>query len=221
MQMLSKLAIAGALVLNVAVAGRASATTYTATYTGIVEGTDTDGLFGAPGTNLDGVSFTAVFTYNPALFGTATQITNPVTDQVSGGSFFGMTSPILSDSVTINGISFSVDPSQFSLALATTDAGGYPALVEEVVDEANGNVLEAGVADTNRSIVADLAATQSYSGFLAYEQANGQAGGLQYGHDMLHFFANTADISVPEPGGLALMATAVGLLGFAARRRSA
>jgi hypothetical protein len=220
MQMLSKLAIAGALVVNVAVAGTAAATTYTATYTGIVEGTDTDGLFSAPGTNLNGVAFTAVFTYNPALFGTAAQITNADTDQVSGGSFFGTTSPILSDSLTINGISLSVDPSQDSLALAATNINGLSGLVEEIEDTISGSMFVAGVAYTNPSVIADLAATQSYSGFLAFEQASGQAGVLDYGNDDLSLYSNTADISVPEPGGLVLMATAVGLLGFAARRCS-
>jgi PEP-CTERM motif len=221
MNMLSKLTVVGALAANVALAGTAAATTYTATYTGIVEGTDTDGLFSAPNTNLNGVPFTAVFTYNPALFGAGTRTTTAgVSDEAVGGSADTTTSPILSDLLTINSVSLSVDVSQVSIAEATTNE-----LAEAAEDLINGREFVAGFMDPSVSVIPDLGATQSYSGFLAYELANGVQGALLYGDDELSLYANTASISasasVPEPGSLALMATAVGLLGFAVRRRSA
>jgi hypothetical protein len=230
MHMLSKLAVAGALAVNVAVAGTAAAATYTATYTDIVEGTgvavgtdivegiDADGLFSAAGTSLDGASFTAVFTYDLALSGTAVRDTVPgSSDIIFGGLSYGTTSPILSDSLTINGISFSLDLSQYGTAVAVDSE-----LFETVAESPTGSLFTGGAGDPNLSIVPNLAATQSYSGFLAYELASGIYGRFIYGDDYLLLGANAVDISaVPEPGSLALMATAVGLLGFAARRRSA
>lgn len=221
------LAFAAAAALVLSLAGTASAATYTATYTGTISGavggTDNDGLFGPAGDSLVGASFTAVFTYDPAL---GTRSTYAGTDQVVGGLHTSTinpastTSPILSDSLTINGLSVSLDPSQYGLA-EVEGAPSSSSLLEYVYTYSGSTLvgaLSVGLADSTLSMTPDLTATQSYSSL-----DSTAVGGFLYGNDYLTLVAETVDISAsaPEPGSLALLAGAIGLLVFVARRRSA
>ena len=79
----------------------ASATTVNMTYMGIVtQGLDATGLFGSAQSNLGGLAYTAVYTFNPEL---GTTSNSPTDNSAFGGTGFGVPSPSLNAVLTING----------------------------------------------------------------------------------------------------------------------
>ena len=69
------------------------------TWTGAASGTDTLGLFGAPGGVLAGAAYTAIFRYDTSINFQSTAFSQAV----QGGTFHGNASPAISASLTING----------------------------------------------------------------------------------------------------------------------
>ena len=90
----------------------AAAQTYTETYSGTIDSGSVDaaGLFGTAGGNIGGDAITTTWQYS--LTNGSIIVNNPGSvDEALGGTFYGTPSPMLSVSVTVNGITqiFSAD----------------------------------------------------------------------------------------------------------------
>lgn len=93
----------GAAFVAAAIAAPAAALHKVATYTGVItSGSDSAGLFGAAGSDLAGVAFTTVYTYDTKL-GTRHKGL-PVYDQIDGGTATLKTNPLTSATLTIAGV---------------------------------------------------------------------------------------------------------------------
>lgn len=122
-------ALAAGIALALVASGSASAAILVATYTGTVkDGFDLTGEFGVAGADLTGLSYVSVYRYDTAR-GVRTTVPG-VSDEVLGGSFYGATSPVLSGSVTINGITQSFAPDLYSLART----GAPPATIQHELE---------------------------------------------------------------------------------------
>jgi len=125
--LLVKLAGAGAALALCMAAPAASAAIVTATYTGTVSGTslfgdtggafDSGGVFGAL-TDLEGVDFTAVFTFDTHL---GQRVILPFQDQLIGGAFAGVETPYLSAILTIENVDYAFQSDLLGFALVVTD----------------------------------------------------------------------------------------------------
>jgi PEP-CTERM motif len=106
---------AGALALAIGMASSANAAQVLITYRGIVSsGSDIDGVFGSV-RSLTGLAFTAAYTLNdpsPGVF----QTNDGITDFRAGGPQFGGTGPMLSASLTVDGIPLDLGPAYYSSA---------------------------------------------------------------------------------------------------------
>lgn len=116
-----------AFVIGATLAGPASALVLQASYTGTVEaGSDKTGLFGS-GNVLDGLAYSLVFTYDPATpGGNRTRYSGDyrAADDESGGSLWGVPSPIRSAAITIKNHTRSF-VTGFDDALSADRAGAY------------------------------------------------------------------------------------------------
>lgn len=99
-----------------------NAATVTATYTGTVEGSlDENGVFGAPGGNVNGASFTATLIYDTSIG----RSTGPNSDSLGGGAG-GLPSPLISAGLVIDGtlLSFSgTNGTEVSLDFGSSTCG--------------------------------------------------------------------------------------------------
>ena len=99
--MIKAIAILASFALLTSVS-QASAEILVVTYTGTISsGFDRSGLFGAPRRDLDGDSYVARYTFDASLGRT---FSTPERNFAVGGSTLGITSPALSSTVTVNGI---------------------------------------------------------------------------------------------------------------------
>ena len=194
----------------------ADATIIDVTFTGtVVSGSDNTGAFGELGRSLVGDAFTSMYVFDDTK---GTVYKSPLLQQGYGGPEFGTTDPSLGADLTINGITFVVDGSQYG---AVEDfAGG-----NEFTSYASGkqgylqNILYS--ADLGPGLDAPFAAS-GISGGVVYNNAflyNGA--GLSY-ITMSVSNVNLAIAAAPEPSIWALMITGVGMAGAALRfgRRS-
>jgi len=126
--LLVKLAGTGAALALCMAAPAASAAIVTATYTGTVSGTslfgdtggafDSGGVFGAL-TDLEGVDFTAVFTFDTHL---GQRFLLPFQDQLIGGALGGgVETPYLSAILTIEDVDYAFQSDLLAFALVVTD----------------------------------------------------------------------------------------------------
>ena len=82
---------------------------FTYTYTGhVFEGSDEHHFFGSGGI-LDGLAYTSTFTYSTPAPG-STFVDSGTSQRLNGGSFYGNTGPV-SATITINGVTLSIDGS--------------------------------------------------------------------------------------------------------------
>ena len=207
-------------------ASTASAAIVTATYVGKVTGTrlsgDTDGAFDNAGVfgaarNLDGVDFTAVFTFNTNLGARFTQLDY---DQLVGGAFFGLDSPFLSAILTIERVDFAFGSDLLAVALVVTN-GLDSATLHQV---SNGfNFLTAGLQNP----LLPLNLTGPFSGDDFADDPDNLLLGeflVSEGDDTVahgYLAASHLTISsapVPEPATWGLMLLGFGSLGLMARR---
>jgi hypothetical protein len=103
-----KRALAALAALTVmAAATAAGANAITITYQGFVSGTDSLGLFGTAGGELDNAPYTVVFTIG-SLSGSTTTVMGAQTE-VSGGTLVSSVSPVTSFTLTIDGANYTDD----------------------------------------------------------------------------------------------------------------
>lgn len=114
---------AAALALGLA-AVSAKAEIVTVTFQGVVtSGSDQTGVFGSPGADLTGASYTAVYTVNDAV--NAHSINEPtIMSQIFGGTMYGDQSPT-SATLTINGVTVSIGGDYYSRTWQSTLAQGH------------------------------------------------------------------------------------------------
>jgi hypothetical protein len=216
----------------------ASATLVQQTYTGIVtSGVDTGGIFGPAGTNLTGDPYKATFVFD-------TNISHCVPgcgsgeDFVRGGTFYGgLPSPMLSNVVTINGISFNLDETWDVTAAVENQSGAFsknPSVFSTVIGEVRdhaGDELMSNIVNEHGEIpelltgpfVYDLHGDDTSDGVIEL--------GPGYGTDpLIELKATQVEVgtylplhvplgSIPEPATLPLFATGLGLMALLIRRR--
>ncbi|HPU16074.1 MAG TPA: PEPxxWA-CTERM sorting domain-containing protein [Polymorphobacter sp.] len=206
----------------------AAAVVKIAKYTGtVLYGNDQTGVFAAPGSDLTGYSWVATYTYDRSLGGI--QSTDGVNyDYSYGGPGYGVAgSPVLSSTITINGVTKSVSGTYAGLVYTTTSPGvehyaqdysddgvtrrdnynhniGNPAGAPASLDQNFGPVAGTGTYGVVQWTTFDYAAG-SFTEF-AYVALNA---------DTVYSVGN----AVPEPASWALMITGFGMVGGALRRR--
>ena len=212
----------------------ANASTYLTTYTGTVLGANDElGIFGAPGTYLDGLEFTAVFELTWPLAG-AHFISNPNSSYIGGGlgSGPGVPSPV-SGKLTINGLTVNFSGSYQGYGVITD----YSSInnndsLDYYLESRENNLqtyLDAGVdSSTNFVNLADLTNPLSYTmgpndystGSWGIYDPNDLAAPRSVG--FLRFSSVTVSplaSAVPEPATWATMLLGFGLIGGAMRYR--
>lgn len=207
------------------------------TWSGTAAGNDGLGLFGDPAF-LTGVAYTATYRFDTTV-GFGQNNTNGV-DQVEGGSFFDPDQPIplISASLTINGITFDADGDYYSLYFRQSGEGAssISTLVQREID---GNVAPYGGELFQRVFrignfygrpldqpgVFDFDAGDSPGGHFAFFNRNelgeltGPTTDLTITPDHLVIALAPSGGGVPEPGTWALLIAGFGLAGTALRRR--
>lgn len=243
--------LAGAAIAAAAsgvMAGSADAKIMNVVYTGTVSDThDLSGIFGLAPSGLDGLSFTANFTYDttrgedrPDPFGGPGQ-------GLEGSASSGASNPITSASLTLNGVTF-----QFlTTDEGHTDVGNYSALFGGPVGVIeNNDVYNAQIDDVQyyqylyAGVINGSAPTMlgvPFSGGPSGPAAGSTSGSFSLSTQVLlptdYFTVDTSgtlnidsvtvteaggDISAaPEPAGWALMLIGFGALGAGLRRRRA
>lgn len=223
-----RLFAAGVAAAGLLAAMPAAAAVKIAKYSGIVRnGYDQTGVFAAPGSDLTGYSWVATFTYDRALGGN--QDTDGVTLDLSfgGPGNGGGGSPIISSTITINGVTRSIAGSWSGLVSTDTspavkhyahdnsDDGttytyhytiifAFPAGAPGSLDQSFGPVAAAGAVGNVDWQTYDLA-TRRYT-----ERAY-----ADFGHEVVYSVGN----AVPEPASWALLIAGFGLVGVTLRRR--
>lgn len=220
-----------------------AAATWTITATGtITTGTDTSGLFVAPGGNLSGQAFSQTITISsdPADW-PGKQTTSSTNYLYAGfndaGSLHG---PGLTTTVTVNGhtLTYSLPYTEYAEQLVSnsvTQYGPIPAGIDQYPDFiymsgyahlAGGGALSAQSYALNRteafvpalgfgqalSLDTSAASFQAYSAFSISGDQNA------YFQGRIATFEVNPPSAVPEPETCAVLLTGLGLIGFAARR---
>lgn len=217
------------IVLSLVLAQPAAAATMRAVYTGtIADGIDETGVFGAAGTDLTGLSFTATFVYDTAR---GARASGPTFDTVRGGTLLGGDSPVLSALLIIGTGRYRFVPDVQGVATIATDGSTLTRTEHRgersadtgaisVFDELLTGVRAPGV------IVPDLDARLSLTdddfffqgGFLVSRRDRLTGDFLTYAGG--RFFTDAVTIApVPLPAPVALLGSGLALLAVAGRRR--
>jgi hypothetical protein len=235
---IGKLILAGVVALSLSAAS-AQAALVDLTWSGTATGNDGLGLFGDPAF-LSGVAYTATYRFDTGVG--FSQNNTSGSDQVEGGSVFDPDQPIplISASLTINGMTFDVDGDYYSLyfrqsgegasnisTLAQREIDGNPApfggeLFQRVFRVGNfyGRPLD-------QPGVFDFTASDNPGGHFSFfnKDAMGNLSGpntdLSIVPDHLVVALAPSGGVVPEPATWAMMVIGFGLLGGAIRRRRA
>jgi hypothetical protein len=206
----------------------AAAVVKIAKYTGTVAyGFDQTGVFAAPGSDLTGYSWVATYTYDKALGGY--QFTDGVNyDNSYGGPGYGIAgSPVLSSTITINGVTRSLPGAWAGYAYT----GTYPFVQHYNQDYSDDGITYISNYNNNYSYVAGTPASLD-------QNFGPVASAISYGYTQWEAFDYTTSTyteyayasmstdavysvgnAVPEPASWALMITGFGLVGAAVRRR--
>jgi len=209
----------------------AAAAVQTARYSGTVAfGFDQTGVFAAPGSSLAGYSWVATYTYNRFLGGFYN--TDGFTYDVSYGGVangYPGLSPMISASITINGVTRSV-AGAYSAQVATYTS---PYVAHNAEDYSNDGITQvynyianfnypAGAPASLDLNFGPVAATGGfgYTSWQTYDFATGTNTEFAYanlGSDAVY----SVGIAVPEPASWAMLIAGFGLVGTALRRRRA
>jgi hypothetical protein len=212
--------VAAACLVGALFSTSASADIVTLTYTGVVgSGADTSGYFGTAGANLTNDAFTATFVFNTNLPGAA-----EYQFAAHGGSTYGIPSPAISATLTINGQTFNVDPTiyaDFQESPISSNLGFQAfAGVGPIANDSVSLALNVSTSDPNAPEFGSLAAPFSYT----YVTGGDNLGHFIFGADNLSLFSNTVTqtnpaSAVPEPSTWAMMILGFAGLGLMAYRR--
>lgn len=233
-----KLILAGVATLGLAVAP-AHAALVDLTWSGAATGNDGLGLFGAP-VFLTRMGYTATYRFDTTV-GFSANASNG-SNQVEGGSFFDPDRPIplVSASITINGMTYAVDGDYYSLYFRQSGAGASQ-LTTLVQREIDGNPAPFGGELFQRVFrVGDFYGFPlDQGGVLAFDAADNPGGHFSvFNRDGAgNLIGPTTDLSIipdrlvialapggggiPEPTTWAIMISGFGLAGAALRRRRA
>jgi hypothetical protein len=227
-----RIAVGAAALVGALVYGpTASASTLTATYTGVVaDGMDFIGTFGTANTDLTGQSFVARFTYDTSLG----QLDAGQESDLFGGVGHLEFSPVLMASVTIGGVTVSlpnVDEGQISIrpgeiinpTLTTNDVGEQ---ASEVFPEPNGVTFDSiSLQMLGRAIDMPTTFDGLYSGpvISGFGQLSfsSETFGFTTPPSIFDLTPETLTIGaagIPEPATWALMILGFGALGAVQRR---
>ena len=198
-----------------AIAAPAAARHKVATYTGVIAaGTDVAGLFAAAGSDLTGLPFVTVYTYDTAL---GRRITTPVNDSIDGGTAQNgnAAEPFSAATLTIGSVTRALPLDFYGIAVV------QPGLVEHEVigdydqDDLTYNYLFTPVASLDVNVPPT---TGTGGGTFRF----GHGGAVETIDASGSFDTRTLTItgSIPEPAAWAMMVTGFGLVGGAARRRT-
>lgn len=107
------------------------------TYTGTVSsGYDSAGIFGDPGQNITGDSYSATFVFDPEIG----RIQSSNSDYARGGAYMGTGSPMLESTVTINGKTQIIYGGYYSSVYAASLASGFSEMQQVAQDYNDGKL---------------------------------------------------------------------------------
>ena len=190
----------------------ASADIVTETFTGNVGGLDSQGLFGAAGTNLS-TTFTATYVFDTNNIGPGF---GPNPTDIYGGTGFPFPNPLLSAALVINGHTFSSTGS-YAAELAVR----YMSIFDAYAFAADSpfNFFYTSIVGPNAPVPGSVNSPFTYT----YSAASGDLnnGLFQYNGEDLSLSATTVALTaaVPEPSTWAMMILGFAGVGFMAYRR--
>jgi len=237
--MTKPIALFAGLALLVSVS-QASADIVTITYTGYVNlgAQDVKGVFG--GGDLTGKSYVAKYTFDSSL---GTPFSNGIANTVTGGSGYGVPTPLLSGTVTINGVGHAMPLGYTDQMYAYNDGGSAQVQHEgRFYENAGGIITENQVFNriTNNttapytvllplSLTAPftytLDANDGYNASVYFSKVDYNQGGIFLDYVNLTATLTGFEISdpsvgaVPEPSTWAMMILGFAGIGFMAYRR--
>ena len=213
---IAKLAAAAAVLSLAASAAQAAVTI---TFTGTVKsGVDGAGLFGAVGADLTGLAFTSAYVVDDTLI----HIGPNDTGSAEGGGAYGTPLPVISASMTINGLTYNPTASYYGLYIEENGYGTYThvyyqKLLVRLFDFSPGDQLSNSCSDRT-SAPAPMACKNDWEGYFTFS-----------GAATTGFLTTTGASSsdplplrtsyVPEPMTWALMIAGFGMVGASLRRR--
>lgn len=198
----------------------AQAAEYLITYTGTVTAASGDGsAFGvSSATDLDGMSYTAVFTLNYPDSG-ATTYGNASITETYGGPAWGNDSP-LSAEITINNQEYYINAELYSDEYKEYGID-YTLLYDAVLQSYSNGIYFYSYYTDNAFNSTNLSENFTYT-YTNADSAYGYVGGTDFDIGLVPSTVSvtTASISaVPEPTSWALLITGFGAIGFVLRRR--
>lgn len=215
---------AAALLLG---AAPAAAVVKVATYSGtLAAGQDHTGVFGPAGGDLSGAAFVARFTYDKALGGTRSS-DGSTFDYSYGGAIDGNGSPILSASLTINGVTKTLAGDYFGVAYTITtpftehyavDYIDTPQLFVHSRIYIEGHPLGAPWSLDQNFGPAPVSGASGNFEIYRFDYTTGQG---EWADGAIDGTATYWVQGVPEPASWALMIAGFGLIGAAQRRQRA
>ncbi len=219
--------MAGALLAATLAAAPAAAVIKVATYRGTVSsGYDQTGEFGAPHTDLTGLSFVATYVYDTARGYRSALVGH---DQVWGGSAYGVPSPIVRASITIGRASVSFESTN-SDGLAVVDQGYYGNEIAEFQPPGgamlsndfmeNYGFRRSSTSNLDVSFGAKSLSSNDYGYIQIYTHDGTTGTDIHYAYADLGA-ATLAVASAPEPATWGLMLGGLSAVGTVARRRRA
>jgi hypothetical protein len=231
---LRRILIGAACAAFIASAGGASAAVITATYTGLVSpgSIDVYGFYGAAGSNIGGMGYTAVFQYDPAL---GSMITDTAVQKRSeGGAFFGNNSPMITSLLTINGQTIGIAAGSY-VGTASVTSNGIPGnlfqlLAHDINDLGGGltrewKLYEEAISPTIPLSLSDPFFMSSLSGsgqFSFRERVNGSIVRLETFDLTINSISVTSDAptEVPEPHTLSIVGAGMAIAATVRRRKT-
>ncbi len=200
----------------------------TAKYTGtVVLGFDRTGVFAAPNTDLTGYSWVATYTYDKTLGGF--QGTDGVSyDHSYGGpGFLNVGSPMLSSTITINGVTKSSAGARAG-AVYTSTSSYVSHSSQDYSDDGISTIVDTLIYNYNYAAGAPASLDQNFgpvaasggAGFVGWYIQDYAAGFTSHAYAHLGTSAvYSVSGAVPEPASWSLLIAGFGMVGAAARRR--